>query len=290
VRNRRALHDRSVSRCSRVFPVLNSLIPSALLPTYLSAAGRCEGLDWTVLAAIHRLETNFGTGKATSAKGAQGPMQFMPTTFGTYGVDGNGDGAADINDVTDAVFSAANMLCANGAGDPSQLAKAIWNYNHSGVYVAHVLALANSYGVVTVAAGVAGASPAELLANRRVTITANAQGDVENGLVDPRLLTLLEALSRTHTLTVTVFKTGHSMRTTSGSISNHYYGRAADISVVDGVPVSSSNVAARGLVLELVALKGPLRPTEVGHPFSDIRFSGGFTDSDHRNHVHVGYE
>lgn len=110
-------------------------IPHELIGIYEAAAATCEGLDWTVLAAIHKVETGFGTGRATSSAGAQGPMQFMPSTFESYGVDGDGDHVARINDVEDAIFSAANLLCANGAGDPARLATAIWNYNHSQKYV-----------------------------------------------------------------------------------------------------------------------------------------------------------
>lgn len=60
-------------------------IPVDLLPIYQSAASTCDGLDWTVLAAIHKVETSFGLGRATSSKGAQGPMQFMPSTWAAYG-------------------------------------------------------------------------------------------------------------------------------------------------------------------------------------------------------------
>src|SRR5688500_4299087 len=66
-------------------------IPPRLIAIYEEAADTCEGLEWTVLAAIHKVETGFETGSATSGKGAQGPMQFMPATFAAYGVDGDAD-------------------------------------------------------------------------------------------------------------------------------------------------------------------------------------------------------
>jgi hypothetical protein len=71
-------------------------------------------------------------------------MQFLPSTWRAYGVDGDGDGSADINDLDDAVFSAAHHLCANGAADPSRLRSALWNYNHSSNYVDQVLRVAAS--------------------------------------------------------------------------------------------------------------------------------------------------
>lgn len=265
-------------------------IPHELIGVYQSAAATCEGLDWTVLAAIHKVETSFGTGRATSSAGAQGPMQFMPPTFEAYGVDGDRDGRADINDVDDAIFSAANLLCANGAGDPERLATAIWNYNHSQAYVNEVLTLAASYGVISLPDGVANAAATDLLRNSRVVLTPNARADLQAGVVDRRLVSLLAWLAQRHTITISVFKTGHSKFTRSGSVSNHYYGRAADIFIIDGNLVSASNEAARQVVLGVARLKGGARPTELGHPFGAIGFPGGFTDADHRDHLHIGFD
>ncbi len=265
-------------------------IPDDLLGIYQSAAGTCDGLDWTVLAAIHKVETRFGIGRATSSAGAQGPMQFMRSTFDAYGIDGDGDGRADANDVEDAIFSAANLLCSNGAGDPARLATAIWNYNHSQEYVNEVLTLAANYGVIALPEGVAYAAARDLLRNPRVVLTPNARADLEAGIVDQRLVSLLAWVAERHTISLTVFKSGHSKYTRSGSVSNHYYGRGADIFIVDGEPVSASSPSSRRLVLELDQLSGGLRPTELGHPFGAIGFPGGFTDADHRDHLHLGFD
>lgn len=265
-------------------------IPGELIGIYQSAADTCEGLDWTILAAIHKVETGFGVGRATSSAGAQGPMQFMPATFTAYGVDGDGDGRADINNVTDAIYSAANLLCANGAGDPARLASAIWNYNHSDEYIAEVLSLAASYGVLSAPPGVAHAATSDLLRNPHVALTPQARADLEAGVVDQRLVSLLAWIAQRHSIAITVFKTGHSKYTRSGNVSLHYGGTAADIFFVDGRPVSVNNTGARRLVLELASVQGELRPDELGHPFGAIGFPGGFTDADHRDHIHVGYE
>jgi hypothetical protein len=265
-------------------------IPWDLMPLYMAAAATCEGLDWTVLAAIHKVETGFGRGSATSSAGAQGPMQFMPPTWDAYAVDGDGDGYAAVDDVEDAVFSAAALLCANGGGDPARLADAIWNYNHSDSYVAEVLRLAASYGVVTLDGTTVRATPVDVLRNPRILLTANARADVEAGVVDARLLGLLQTLSRRYSVGVSVFKTGHSMRTRSGSISNHYYGRGVDIFFVSGAPVSSSNTAARDVVRMLAGLPEGSSPDEIGHPFAEVHVRGGFTDADHRDHLHVGFD
>ena len=113
-------------------------------PSYVRAARICPGLDPAVLAAIHTIETRQGRDRRVSSAGAVGPMQFLPATWAHYGMDGNGDGRADIRNFSDAVFSAASYLCANGGADPKQLPSAIWNYNHSHEYVSAVLRLARS--------------------------------------------------------------------------------------------------------------------------------------------------
>jgi Transglycosylase SLT domain len=101
--------------------------PADIIALYQRAAKTCPGLPWGVLAGIGQVETNHGQNKNVSSAGAMGPMQFMPATFATYGVDGDGDGIKDILDQTDAVFSAAHYLCANGGGDPERLYDAIYH-------------------------------------------------------------------------------------------------------------------------------------------------------------------
>ena len=117
--------------------------PADYKALYVAAARTCDGLSWTILSAIGQVETGHGRNTATSSAGAQGPMQFMPVTFARYGVDGDGDGDADIRDPADAIFSAANYLCANGAGrGDAALRSAIWHYNHADWYVELVLTIA----------------------------------------------------------------------------------------------------------------------------------------------------
>ncbi|MFO7249544.1 MAG: lytic murein transglycosylase [Actinomycetes bacterium] len=120
--------------------------PASYIELYRRAAALCPGLSWTVLAAIGQVESGHGRNNGPSSAGALGPMQFMPATWRAYGVDGDGDGRADIMNPYDAVPAAAHYLCATGAGEGGdRLAKAIWHYNHSWSYVSTVLSLANAY-------------------------------------------------------------------------------------------------------------------------------------------------
>jgi soluble lytic murein transglycosylase-like protein len=120
-------------------------VPQSLVPIYTQAAAR-YGLGArgpAVLAAINWIETDFGRDLAMSSAGAVGFMQFMPSTWATYGVDANGDGSADPRDPWDAIFAAASDLRANGA--PGDWNRAVFAYNHAGWYVQKVLARADGY-------------------------------------------------------------------------------------------------------------------------------------------------
>nr|WP_308287159.1 lytic transglycosylase domain-containing protein [Actinomadura parmotrematis] len=116
------------------------------LDLYKNAATTCPGLSWTVLAAIGQVESDHNRNPGRSSAGALGPMQFMPATWKSYGVDGDRDGKADIMNPYDAIPGAAKYLCANGAGRGGRsLYNAIWHYNHADWYVQKVLNLAQAY-------------------------------------------------------------------------------------------------------------------------------------------------
>lgn len=150
------------------------------------------GLRWELLAAIGKVESGHAGGGAVTADGdtlrritgpaldgngfalildseggawdgdpvhdrAVGPMQFLPTTWKSWGADGNGDGVANPNNIYDAALAAGRYLC---AGDrdlrtAAGLDQAILSYNHSRDYLNLVLGWMEFYlrGVHTVPDG-----------------------------------------------------------------------------------------------------------------------------------------
>ncbi len=120
-------------------------VPPLLVPIYQRAASAYSlgPQGPAILAGINAVETAFGTNVNVSSAGAEGWMQFMPSTWATYGVDANGDGKADPYDPEDAIFAAASYLRA--AGMPNDTYGAIYAYNHADWYVAEVLSDAACY-------------------------------------------------------------------------------------------------------------------------------------------------
>lgn len=142
---------------------------------YYQQAEKKYGVPWNILAAVHKVETDFGRYRPmVSPVGALGHFQFMPCTFvgwkhpscgglgkgnisnsdlmnpsiikkyGGYGIDGDGDGKADPFNVVDAIFSAANYLGKSGAAN-GRYEEALLNYNNSMEYVQKVMGYAVAF-------------------------------------------------------------------------------------------------------------------------------------------------
>jgi hypothetical protein len=143
------------------------------------------GIRWTLLAAIGRVESNHGrfggamlrddgyptkpirgipldgrpnVARITDTDGgaldgdtaydrAVGPMQFIPSTWRSVGVDGNGDGRRDPDNLYDAAYGAARYLCDGDADlrNADARAQAVRRYNNADEYVRVVLNLADMY-------------------------------------------------------------------------------------------------------------------------------------------------
>jgi cell wall-associated NlpC family hydrolase len=87
-------------------------------------------------------------------------MQFLPATFTQYAVDGDHDGRPGVYDPADAIYTAAAMLCADGAaaGTPGGLSQAVFAYDHSRAYLADVFAWAARYTAPAAPGSTAGAA------------------------------------------------------------------------------------------------------------------------------------
>lgn len=170
-------------------------VPGGYLALYQSAASSCTGLPWTVLAGVGKVESDHGRNTGTSGAGAQGPMQFLPDTWNSYGTDGNADGRVLVTDPGDAIPTAARLLCAFGVDRDIRAALTSYNCGNPGArcqqatagYVQRVLGWAASYAsppldsgqLSTVSAArpaVGSADPARLVHVLRVTLgVATAQ-------------------------------------------------------------------------------------------------------------------
>ena len=101
--------------------------PPEELQRYYHDAEAATHVPWAYLAAVHLVETRMGRIRGTSTAGAQGPMQFLPSTWAKWG------GGGDINNPHDAIMAAGRYLAASGA--PGDLHRALFAYNHSEHYV-----------------------------------------------------------------------------------------------------------------------------------------------------------
>ncbi|MDX6486427.1 MAG: hypothetical protein QOF43_1580 [Gaiellaceae bacterium] len=96
------------------------------LRAYYAEGQRRSGVAWQVLAAVNYVESDFGRARESSVAGAQGPMQFIPSTWARYG-------RGDVHDPHAAILGAARFLRAAGA--PGDERAALYRYNPSRAYV-----------------------------------------------------------------------------------------------------------------------------------------------------------
>jgi hypothetical protein len=101
---------------------------------YYEEAEAASGIPWEYLAAIHLVETRMGRIHGNSSAGAQGPMQFIPETWESYG-------AGDITDDRDAILAAGRYLADRGG--PEEIVRALFSYNNDDRYVEAVRSYAS---------------------------------------------------------------------------------------------------------------------------------------------------
>lgn len=110
--------------------------PAADLLSYYRKAEAATGIEWEVLAAVNLVETGMGRIDGISVANAQGPMQFLPTTWAEPGI-----GAGDIRDPHDAIQAAARYLVRRGG--LQDIRRGLWGYNNSDYYGRAVLLYAS---------------------------------------------------------------------------------------------------------------------------------------------------
>ena len=130
-----------------------------------------------------------------------------------------------------------------------------------------------------------------ILADSRIDIYPCGRSDIRRGDIDRRVLILLGYLSQSGLRPeVSSLKCGHSRTTTSGNVSNHWYGSAVDIARINGTPILGHQ--DRGGVTEqtvkrILQLQGTMQPDEL---ISLLDLGGpSFEMADHDDHIHAGY-
>lgn len=110
--------------------------PADTLIGFYKQAEAATGIDWEVLAAVNLVETGMGRIDGVSVANAQGPMQFLPTTWAQAGV-----GKGNIRDPHDAIQAAGRYLVRRGG--LKDIRKGLWGYNNSDNYGRAVLLYAS---------------------------------------------------------------------------------------------------------------------------------------------------
>jgi len=108
--------------------------PPEVLRGFYAEAEALSGVPWPYLAAIHLVETRMGRIEGLSSAGAQGPMQFLPSTWEECC-------SGDVHDDHDAIVGAARYLVRNGA--PADMDRALFRYNNHRGYVEAIKAHAS---------------------------------------------------------------------------------------------------------------------------------------------------
>jgi hypothetical protein len=143
-----------------------------------------------------------------------------------------------------------------------------------------------------------------LLENRNLLLSPDAEVDVRSGQLKPALAAILALLAHDHQISVRLIKTGHPMGPTNpaGRTNDHYFHAAADIDMVDGLPVLNNGTAPALIVVghllaSLPAARGPrlvMRPADwhraLGPGPRPCFRADAIANVVHADHLHIGVD
>jgi hypothetical protein len=249
----------------------------------LVSAGKRAHVGWTVLAAISRIESDFGKHPGLYAG------RHLSTTP-------TGDGLGALAGYLSAHGAVPNPLT------PAKSRKALTAYFGSTRKADRAIALAALYGALGpfgMQHGVRAETARlqkKVLRDKRVHLTVAGRGDVRHGRVDPRVLVTLEYLANSfHKVGVSDLVSGGSLFSKSGSVSAHLYGRAADVASLHGTSVrghQGPGTMTEQAIRKLLLLPKSLRPRQV-ISLMDVDGPtgnhGSFALPDHYNRIQIDY-
>ena len=132
-----------------------------------------------------------------------------------------------------------------------------------------------------------------VLANPRIEIYSCGRRDIEAGIVDRRVLAMLEFLASSGLKpTVTSLRCGHGFYTTSGNVSAHSSGNAIDIAKINGIPILGNQGAGSITditVRRLLTLQGTMKPAQIITLMTYEGAANTLAMGDHADHIHVGF-
>jgi transglycosylase-like protein with SLT domain len=269
-------------------------IPEAYMSAFEAAAGRYElgrrGV-WT-LAAIARLESDFGRGMSKAQLRKEGALGLDGFEWRDFAVDGDEDGRIRRQDIDDSAATLARLIWSRGGIEPG-----VFTHNQASWYVDAVKQeaekLEGKCGAKWVDWEIAlpGSSAAGINWSNLVLSSDLELADIQNGVLDQRIMALLAVMTQEHQITISSLRSDHSMMTASGNVSNHYYGRAMDIAAVDGVSCTNVDPSApcAQLGYALSQMPAPLHPDELIFCFDLDGAGPAFALADHCDHIHAGF-
>jgi hypothetical protein len=276
-------------------PTDQDKIPNAYMKAFEAAASRYElgrrGV-WT-LAAVARLESNYGKGMNKEQLRRNGPLGLDGIEWRHYAVDGNEDGRIRHASPADSAATLARLIWSRGS-----IGAGVFTHNQAQWYVDAVdreaVRLEGKCTASTVdwAVALPGSAIGQINWNNLILSNELELADIKGGALDPRVMALLALMTQHHQITISSLRSDHSELTASGGISNHFYGRAMDIAAVDGISCTETAPSApcAQLGYALAQMTEPLHASELIYCFDLDGPGPAFALPDHCNHIHAGFD